>query len=493
MKSDMTFWINIIEKMNSSNDIEALIPSVLSDLCKFLGYGFGFVYKVNPRGTFELCDSYTRYAKNELPATIDPQVSLGDKLTMELAQAHKISFRGGDTAKTPLEEQLSKLFDARSMDLVPITYNDGKLIALVGIADRRNQLRVENENTTFTHSILFSLATFIKASMYQKRVEAAELSLRSIMDNMGIDIYVNDFETHEILYVNRSMAKPYGGVDDLMGRKCWAALYDDKTEQCEYCPQKKLADENGEPTKIYSWDYKRPFDGSWFRVLSAAFRWVDGRLAHVVSSVDITENKRNEEMIRRMAEYDQLTGLPNRHKLTIDCEKMVGDEASESFVLFLDLDGFKQVNDTLGHHAGDALLRLIGEKFQSNPLTRDRTYRYGGDEFVILCDGSTGSVKEIIDFLQEMFPSTWHLDAGDATCGTSVGITHCPVDSKSPSELIRNADHAMYISKSLGKGIVSFYNRGDICTSEVYGDRLAMVSAAATKTQSSQAPANRGT
>jgi alkyl hydroperoxide reductase subunit AhpC len=53
-------------------------------------------------------------------------------------------------------------------------------------------------------------------------------------------------------------------------------------------------DENGEPTKVYSWDYRRPFDGSWFRVLSAAFPWVDGRLAHVVSSIDITDNKNNE-------------------------------------------------------------------------------------------------------------------------------------------------------------------------------------------------------
>ena len=195
---------------------------------------------------------------------------------------------------------------------------------------------MEAEDISFTYAVLASVANHVKLQLYQKRAEATDASLKTMMDHMGIDIYVNDFYTHEVLYANRSMAEPYGGVENLIGKICWKTLYTDKIEECNYCPQKNLIDEDGGPTKVYSWDYQRPFDGSWFRVLSAAFQWTDGRLAHIVSSVDISENKHNEEVIRQLAEYDSLTGLPNRYRLQLDCDKYLGDTQNgvESFLRF---------------------------------------------------------------------------------------------------------------------------------------------------------------
>ena len=76
------------------------------------------------------------------------------------------------------------------------------------------------------------------------------------------------------------------------------ALYSDKTGECEFCPKRHLIDENGHPTKVYSWDYQRPFDKCWFRVFSAAFAWVDGQMAHVITSVDIDHQKKIEEELR---------------------------------------------------------------------------------------------------------------------------------------------------------------------------------------------------
>lgn len=83
-----------------------------------------------------------------------------------------------------------------------------------------------------------------------------------------------------------------------MGKKCWQALYKDKTGECDFCPKKHLVDKNGHPTKVYSWDYQRPFDKRWFRVFSAAFAWVDGQMAHVITSVDIDHQKRIEDELR---------------------------------------------------------------------------------------------------------------------------------------------------------------------------------------------------
>ena len=101
-----------------------------------------------------------------------------------------------------------------------------------------------------------------------------------------------------MLYANASMAAPYGGIRHFEGKKCWQALYTDKTGECEFCPKRHLIDENGQPTRVYSWDYQRPFDKCWFRVFSAAFPWIDGQMAHVITSVDIDHQKKIEEELR---------------------------------------------------------------------------------------------------------------------------------------------------------------------------------------------------
>ena len=294
--------------------------------------------------------------------------------------------------------------------------------------------------------------------------------LASILDHTGVDIYVNDFNTHEILYVNKSMAAPYGGVDNLIGKKCWAALYTDKDGQCDYCPQKKLLDADGNPTKVFTWDYRRPFDGSWFRVVSAAFRWVDGRLAHVISSVDITENKHNEALIAQMANYDALTNLPNRRKLMRDCLEGMNEDkrrASGGFLLFIDLDNFKILNDGMGHQAGDELLAEVAKALQRNPLTRNSAYRYGGDEFIVfLNDADRDHAVRVVRSLLERFGKPWTLRGSSPVCRASIGVAEYPANAVTPGELLHKADMMMYKAKRNGRGGVCFYD-GEVVEGEL--------------------------
>ncbi|MCD7874496.1 MAG: GGDEF domain-containing protein [Acidaminococcaceae bacterium] len=199
-------------------------------------------------------------------------------------------------------------------------------------------------------TVLPMFGRYLGVRVYRNRLAFASNSLESILDNTGIDIYVNDFYNHDILYANKSMAAPYGGIAQFLGRKCWEVLFPGQNGPCSFCPQQKLIDENGEPTKIYSWDYQRPFDGSWFRVFSAAFRWVDGRLAHVVSSADITENKHNEALIEYLANYDALTELPNRRMLVQECERRLAqlEDGGKGYLLFLILTALKISTILLG-------------------------------------------------------------------------------------------------------------------------------------------------
>ena len=127
--------------------------------------------------------------------------------------------------------------------------------------------------------MLGSLSKEIAVREYKEREVRASNTLGSIMNNMGVDIYVNSFDSHDMLYANASMAAPYGGIKHFEGKKCWQALYTDKTGECEFCPKR----------------HQRPFDQCWFRVFSAAFPWIDGQMAHVITSVDIDHQKKIEE------------------------------------------------------------------------------------------------------------------------------------------------------------------------------------------------------
>ncbi len=258
------------------------------------------------------------------------------------------------------------------------------------------------------------------------------------------------------------MAAPYGGKEKFMGgQECWKVLYEGQTGPCEFCPQKKLIDDEGKPSKIYSWDYERKLDGSWFRVFSAAFRWVDGRLAHVVSSADITDNKKNEQIIRYMANYDSLTNLPNRRKLVEDFKERI-DQAKENeraYVLFFDIDGFKAINDTFGHDAGDEFLIQLGEFYSEVPLLKGSIYRNGGDEFVGIIGGEGATeeqVRETIALLHERFQTCWSLANGEVFCNISAGVACYPEDGTGVEELLQQADQAMYKAKKSGGGSLYF-------------------------------------
>ncbi len=463
-----TFFSGIIKQLSLGRRLRDFLPGVLEDLCTHFGFGSGFVYWADHTGLQTLYASYAAYGEAALAPTLDLAALCGSEMVARLVLRQEVSFRAHHE-KDALAEALAPVFGAQSMILVPMTDSDGSLMGLAGMTDRRGESRLAEDDLTFAYLVLESVATNVRMRLYRHQREITREALKSVLDNMGVDVYVKDYYTHEILYANRSMGAPYGGVENMLGKVCWEVLYKDKTEQCDFCPQKKLLDEEGNPKKIYCWDYQRPWDGTWFRVLSTAFRWTDGRLAHIVSSVDITENKRNEEIIRQIAEYDYLTGLPNRYKWTNDCDARMEQGEQEGYLLFFDLDGFKTVNDSLGHKAGDALLMRIGDFLRDSGYTKDNSYRHGGDEFVVMhLAEADGTVDDVCNYLLNRFSSPWKLPEGEVMVGLSIGISHFPDDGDEPSKLLRMADKAMYEAKRAGGNVAWFYNRGRPCPAARY-------------------------
>lgn len=181
-------------------------------------------------------------------------------------------------------------------------------------------------------------------------------------------------------------------------------------------------------------------------------------------SQDITERKRQEEEARFLAYHDTLTGLPNRRLLDDRLRQatfLAQRRDTRVAVMVIDLDHFKQVNDALGHRAGDAVLREAAHRIAGCVRKADTLARHGGDEFVVVIpdlhqDGDSQVVAEKI--LRALEPA-FRVDGRDFTIGASIGISVFPTDAGDGEGVLRNADVAMYRAKQLGRNNYRFYGR----------------------------------
>lgn len=188
---------------------------------------------------------------------------------------------------------------------------------------------------------------------------------------------------------------------------------------------------------------------------------------------DITEQREADEHIRHLAHFDLLTGLPNRSLFTQLIERALAQakrRASPLAILFIDLDGFKEINDRLGHNAGDALLAAFASRLASTSRKSDATgrlrsadsaARLGGDEFVVLIDDFE-DVFEVVTVARRILAATstpFHLEGGDRYLTASIGIAVYPDDGETLDSLMKSADSAMYAAKQTGKNDFRFYSR----------------------------------
>ncbi len=470
------FLQGMIEKLSILNDGELSKHSFLKEICHFFDISHAFLYETDPRGVFCKKEHYELVNNNAAHFELDMKALLGVELLSELC-SRKVVVCSGDDDKNRLEEALADALSLNTFVIIPILNQHYEIAGFVGIGDRRKFARDAKAEITKACALLTLLANTVKLEMFQKGIAKTEAALSNVLDHIGIDIYVNDYYTHDILYVNKSMAEPYGGVEKMKGRKCWDSIFTDKTGPCEFCPQPKLLDENGQLNKTYTWDYERPFDKSWFRVLSSSFEWTDGRIAHLVASVDITENKRNQFLIEKLAQYDHLTGLLNRRSLHDDIQSFIADgkEFGEKwYVMFCDLDGFKSVNDTYGHEAGDVLLKGIASDLKEICSKDIKAYRQGGDEFVVLLrdDGTRDYVEEVIDNLFKIFKKKYKYNDSEIGCGCSIGVAHYPSQAATAKKIFHLADSAMYTVKKEGRGTVRFCYDGKFLDMETYFDSV---------------------
>lgn len=307
-------------------------------------------------------------------------------------------------------------------------------------------------NKEFLTYIVRMTEGIIMRKISGKSLVSSRRALKEILDNMGSGLFVVDKESKEILFSN---AKMYGyHKKELIGSLCCDIQMCGELGDCANC---KRLQSRGDRWEMYDSRFS-----SWFDVRTSEITWIDGKTVQLFNLTDITDNKNYEKKIEFQANNDFLTGLYNRMRCENDLFEIISsanETNTSGYMLFIDLDNFKHINDGLGHQYGDMLLRMISIGLQQIEGIVNNCYRVGGDEFIIIIKPEQMEYADkIISDIKNLFSKPWNINNTEYYSTMSMGIVRYPEDGTDVNELIKKADIAMYHAKQEGRNRIEFYN-----------------------------------
>lgn len=262
-----------------------------------------------------------------------------------------------------------------------------------------------------------------------------------------------------IEYTNPAFERITGySVDDVKGMDFRILHGDDGNQEGIEAIRRALADESEVTTLLRN--YRRDGSVVWNQLYIAPVRDDHGHVTHHISVVnDVTELVQSRDLLSRQANFDSLTELPNRYRLGERLVQAIRDaerDGTRVAVVFMDIDHFKDVNDSLGHGIGDRLLREIGARLAGCVSEADTVARYGGDEFVmVVCEGAhEDRLNDVLAHMSRAFARPVWIDDTEFHVETSIGVACFPTDGTDPETLLRRADLAMYRAKSNGRNML---------------------------------------
>ncbi len=286
-----------------------------------------------------------------------------------------------------------------------------------------------------------------------KRVEEAlrrsEAELRAVFE--ATDDAVTLLDTEGVIkLINEPAARILGRApDEVEGRLLYDFLPPDAARERRLEVESVLV--SGDGLRV-----DHPWGERWFETGIHPVHEGETTLGVAIYARDITDRKQAEDRIRHLATHDDLTDLPNRN---LGRDRLAGAlararrDSTMAALLFIDLDGFKPVNDTLGHDAGDTVLKEVARRLSGSVRETDTVARFGGDEFIVILthvtdDSAAGRIAEAI---LERLPRPIALADQEVAVGCSIGIAVYPADGDTPEQMIDQADAAMYLVKRAGK------------------------------------------
>lgn len=297
----------------------------------------------------------------------------------------------------------------------------------------------------------------------QRAAERREVQARTVFENTSEGIIITDPE-QRILAVNRAFTELTGYTENKVLGQTPSMLKSGRQNEMFYQSMWAALQKTGQWRGEF-WNRRKT--GEIYPQLSTISTVHDqaGRLTNYIAVFgDITQIKQSEQELYKLAHEDALTCLPNRSLLRARVEQSLSRaerDGSMCALLFLDLDLFKTVNDTLGHTVGDALLQRVAESIKSQVRAADSIARIGGDEFVVLIDdlsgpnGATQLARRLLDIFKQPFDALGR----ELYITASIGISIFPTDGRDMDTLLSNADVAMYQAKEHGRNNYRFFEQ----------------------------------
>ncbi len=435
-RSEIT--MEIVQMLDSDAPLEEVLGDILAAMGRFLEIDCAYLCSVEGAGEgkmnviAEWCDGGVLSHFDQTRNQIRPSFLYRDKPLV----------LSSGSGREEYEKDMAQA-EIKALAVIPVALQD-RISMYACFEMRRRSRNWEVEEIKFLNGSVKVLQSILTKRIQKNSLADSYASLEEVLNNVAISIYVRDGESGEILFANRRMRKNF---QKEMDEKLLPALFESRID-----PER---DEGSAEVFLKE-------AGCWYDFFYKYITWVDGRRVLMCSIYDETEKKMYEKKIERQAYTDFLTGLYNRMCCERDLARYVDGtkkENGEGAVLYMDLDDFKHINDSLGHQYGDVLLKSIAQGMKSVRGIQNSCYRMGGDEFVIIVTPDQYEMlDEIVEGVRSVFGRPWFLKDADYYCTMSMGIVHFPSEGEDVQDLIRKADIAMYEAKKAGKNRVAVYN-----------------------------------
>ncbi len=427
----------IVSLLDSDDGIEEVMAQVLSKLCSYLQISNAFTCKIHHGTLMDIIVQWTQPGVRKLFSdTTDQEVCwfLGSPKAIAISS---------DTQMNAGEREQIENLGIRALVAMPIVIN-GNPAFYACLTENREDRVWSIDDIKFINDSIRILQSIITKRLQTNSLASSFASLEAVLDNVGSSIYVRDIASGILLFANRSFKKTFS----------------------KELTENRLVElfESNIPSRSHSGNYEVHHRDreKWYDVYYTRIKWVDGRPVSLCAIYDITEKKLYQKRIEQQAYTDFLTGLFNRMCCEKDLARYV-DEARTTgrsgALMYLDLDDFKHINDTLGHQYGDVLLQDISKAISRIEGITNSCYRMGGDEFVIIVPPESYSrMDKIVEEIKNAFATPWYLKDSDYYCTMSMGVVRFPEHGDNVPELIRKSDVAMYEAKKSGKNRIAEYS-----------------------------------